>query len=83
MRAVTNDPHDCKTTLNIDIYPSTLVFVENIGHNYDFEGGGVASGRILGLGVSGPDPKKTIHIYLQSMFKLSFQSNNTFVTFLT
>ena len=33
-------PHDCKTTLNIDIYPSTLVFVENIGHNYDFEGGG-------------------------------------------
>ena len=33
-------PHDCKTTLNINIYPSTLVFVENIGHNYDFEGGG-------------------------------------------
>ena len=32
-------PHDCKTTLNIDIYPYTLVFVENIGHNYDFEGG--------------------------------------------
>ena len=28
-----------KTTLNIDIYPSTLVFVENIGPKYDFEGG--------------------------------------------
>ena len=46
MGAVTDDPHDCKTTLNIDIYPSTLVFVENIGHNYDFEGGGVVSGRV-------------------------------------
>ena len=31
-------PHDCKTTLNFDIYPSTLVFVENIGHNYDLGG---------------------------------------------
>ena len=37
--AATDAPYDCKTTLNIDIYPSTLVFVENIGHNYDFEGG--------------------------------------------
>ena len=40
MGAVTDAPHDCKTTLNIDIYPSTLVFLEKIGHNYDFEGGG-------------------------------------------
>ena len=39
MGAVTDTPHDCKTTLNIDIYPSTSVFVGNIGHNYDFEGG--------------------------------------------
>ena len=34
------------------------------------------------MGVGGPDPKKTIHIYLQSMFRLSFQSNNTFGTIL-
>ena len=73
-------PHDCKTILNIDIYPSTLVFVENISHNYDFEGGW--SLVWSGVGVGGPDPKKTIHIYLQSMFRLSFQSNNTFGTIL-
>ena len=31
--------------------PSTLVFVKNIGHNYDFEGwGGVVSGRVWGWG---------------------------------
>ena len=66
-------------TSNIDIYPTTLVFVENIGHKYDFLGGGVVSGRVWGGG--GPDPKKKsfnrilIHIYLQSMFRLSFQSN--------
>ena len=29
-----------------------LVFVENIGHKYDFQGGVVVSGR------GGPDPKK-------------------------
>ena len=29
-----------KTHLNIDIYPCTFFF-ENIGHKYDFEGGGV------------------------------------------
>ena len=28
MGAVTDTPHDCKTTLNIDIYPSTLVFLK-------------------------------------------------------
>ena len=74
-------PHDCKTTLNIDIYLSTLVFLENIGHNYNFEGMGwslVGSGG----GGGGPDPKKTIHIYLQSMFRLSFQSNNMLGTIL-
>ena len=38
MGAEMDVPHDCKTILNIDTYPSTLVFVENIGHNYDFEG---------------------------------------------
>ena len=31
-----------------------LVFVENIGHKYDFQRGWVVSGRIWG----GPDPKK-------------------------
>ena len=31
--------YHCKTSLNIDIYPSTLFFFENIGHKYDFEGG--------------------------------------------
>ena len=31
----------CKTHLNIDIYPCTLFFFENIGHKYDFQGGGV------------------------------------------
>ena len=34
-----------------------LVFVENIGHAYDFQGGEVVSGSIWGLG-GGPDPKK-------------------------
>ena len=33
-----------------------LVFVENIGHEYDFWGDGVVSGRVWGGG--GPDPKK-------------------------
>ena len=33
-----------------------LVFVENIGHKYDF-GGGVVSGMGWGL-EGGPDPKK-------------------------
>ena len=28
-----------------------LVFVENIGHKYDFQGGGVVSGRVWGWGV--------------------------------
>ena len=37
MGAVTDTPYDCKTTLNIDIYPSTLFFFENIDHKYDFE----------------------------------------------
>ena len=27
-----------------------LVFVENIGHKYDFQGGGVVSGRVWGGG---------------------------------
>ena len=36
-----------------------LVFVENIGHKYDFQGGcgWVVSGRVWGYG-GGPDPKK-------------------------
>ena len=34
-----------------------LVLVENIGQKYDFQGGGVVSGRVWGLG-GGPDPKK-------------------------
>ena len=29
---------------------STLVFVENIGHQYDFKGGGVVSDRVWGGG---------------------------------
>ena len=40
MGAVMDVPHDCKTILNIDTYPSTLVFVENIGHNYILRGVG-------------------------------------------
>ena len=32
--------YHCKLTSNIDIYPSTLVSVENIGHKYDFGGWG-------------------------------------------
>ena len=50
MGMVTDAPRDCKTTLNIDIYPSALVFVENIGHNYEFDGDGVVSGRVWGWG---------------------------------
>ena len=70
-------PSDHKTTLNIDIYPSTLgFFFENIGHKYDFEGGGVVLHRIWGWGVVHIQRKKVnrilIHIYLQSMFRLSF-----------
>ena len=34
-----------------------LVFVENIGYKYDFQGGGVVSGRGWGW-EAGPDPKK-------------------------
>ena len=53
---VTDAPNDHKTTLNIDIYPSTLVFVENIGPKYDFEGGW--GGLWYGILGGGPDPKK-------------------------
>ena len=35
-----------------------LVFVENIGHKYDFQGDGVVSGG--GWGWSDPNPKKKI-----------------------
>ena len=35
-----------------------LGFVENIEQKYDFQGGGVVSGRALGWGVGGPDPKR-------------------------
>ena len=78
-----SDGHPCdhKTTLNIDIYPSTLVFVENIGPKYDFYGGqgGFWYGKLRGGGWSRSKEKKVfnrilIHIYLQSMFILSFQS---------
>ena len=71
-------PRDHKTTLNIDIYPSTLVFFENIGHKYDFEGGGVVPGRVWGWW-GGPYPKKKhfnrilIHIYLSQC--LDYLSN--------
>ena len=47
----------CKTPLNINIYPSTLFIFENIGHKYDFEGGGVVPGRGWGRG-GGPTPIK-------------------------
>ena len=42
--------YHCKPTSNIDIYPSTLVFVENIGHKYDFQWG---RGSLVGSGVGG------------------------------
>ena len=75
MGAVTDAPLDCKTTLNIDIYPSTLVFVENIGHNYDFEGwGGVVSGRVWGWGwVVQIQRKQYIFTYSQCLDYLSNQ----------
>ena len=46
-----------------------------------FREGGVVSGRVWEWGMGGPDPKNKsfdrilIHIYLQLMFMLSFQSN--------
>ena len=40
--------YHCKTPLNIDIYPSTLFFFENIGCKYDFEGGWVGWGSCRG-----------------------------------
>ena len=42
--------YHCKTPLNINIYPSTLFFFENIGHKYDFEGVGWS---LVGGGVGG------------------------------
>ena len=39
-------------TSNIDIYLSALVFIENIGHNYDFGGDGVVSVSVWGWGWS-------------------------------
>ena len=63
MGAVTDTPCDCKTTLNIDIYPSTLVFFLNIGHKYDFEGVGVVPGRVWGWGVVHIQRKKVLTEY--------------------
>ena len=44
--------YHCKLASNIDIYPSTVVLVENIGHKYGFQGGGVVSGKVWGRGWS-------------------------------
>ena len=62
-----------------------LVFVENIGHKYDFKGGGLVSGRVWGWGWGGPDPKKKsfnrllIHIFIVdgyiSMFEVDTLSS--------
>ena len=42
-----------------------LVFAENTGRKYDFQGRGVGLwyGLGVGLGVGGPDPKKKILTY--------------------
>ena len=40
--------YHCKTSLNINIYPSTLFF-ENIGHKYGFEGAWVGWGGWRGV----------------------------------
>ena len=61
--AVTDAPYDHKTTLNIDIYPSTLGFFENIGHKYDFDGGGVVPGRVWGGGMVHIQIKKVLTEY--------------------
>ena len=73
-----NVMHLTESTSNIDIYPSTLVFVENIEHKYDFHGNGWS---LVESGVGGgPGPKKIsfnrilILIYFKSMLGLSFQS---------
>ena len=50
-------------TSNIDIYLSTLVFVENIGHKYQFQGGGVVSGRVWGGGLVQIQRKKVLSEY--------------------
>ena len=51
-----------------------LVFVENIGLKYEFQGGGVVSDWVWGWGVV-QIQRIITHIYLHSMFILSFQSN--------
>ena len=40
-----------------------LVFVENVGQKYDFQGGGVVSGRVWGLGVVQIQRKKVLTDY--------------------
>ena len=40
---------------------STLVFVENIGHKYDFQGGGVVSDRVWGGGWSRSKETNVFH----------------------
>ena len=55
-----------------------LGFVENIGHKYDFQGGGMVSGRVWGWWFRSKEKSLNgilIHIDLQSMFRLPFQSN--------
>ena len=50
-----------------------LVFVENIGHKYDFQGGGLG-GLWQGLGVGGgPDPKKKSLTDYQYIFMDRYQ----------
>ena len=59
-----------------------LVFVENIGQKDDFQQGGVVSDWGWGWGVV-QIQRIIIHIYLQSMFILSFQSNVDLLGFAT
>ena len=55
----TDIPCDCKTTLNIDIYPSTLVFLKILAISMILRGG--VGWYLLGSGGGGgPGPKKKV-----------------------
>ena len=67
-------PHDCKTTLNIDIYPLTLVLLKILAITMILRGSGVVSGRVWGWGwVVQIQRKQYIFTYSQCLDYLSNQ----------
>ena len=70
-----------QTPLNINIYPSTLFFFENIGHKYDFEDvwGGVGWRGVVQLKENKLfPPNKFMFTYYRYLEELSNQINDGF-----